>query len=140
MKVYNLSQESIIMCMKIIRFNSLEFIPASHENPKDPGALKKILIKRDDLPAGRIQMINWARIPKGKSFAPHYHESMIEVFIIISGKVKAKIDTDEKILEKGDCVVAFEKQVHSFENLSEEEVDYFAMGISTSEGGKSVNV
>lgn len=125
--------------MKIVRFKDLSFVPASHENPKDPGALKKVLLKRDTLPKGRIQMINWAKIPVGKIFKPHYHESMMEVFIIISGKVKAKIDSEEEILEKGDMVVAFEKQVHTFENISSEDVDYFAMGIVTAEGGKTVN-
>lgn len=126
--------------MKIVRFKDLEFIPASHEDPKDPGALKKILLQRKDLPPGRIQMINWARIPIGKTFKPHYHESMIEVFIIISGKVKAKIDNEEAILEKGDMVIAMEKQVHTFENISNEPVNYFAMGMVTEEGGKTINV
>lgn len=126
--------------MKKIKFKDLEFIPASHENPQNPGVLKKILLKRDDLPAGRVQMINWAKLPVGKSFAAHYHEAMIEVFIIINGKVKAKIDNEEEILEQGDCVVAYEKQVHTFENICSEDVNYFAMGIVTSEGGKSVNV
>ena len=126
--------------MKILRFKDLDFIPASHEDPKDPGALKKILLKRDDIPPGRIQMINWARIPKGKTFAPHFHESMIEVFIIMSGKVKAKIDSEEAILEKGDMVIAMEGQIHSFENISDEDIDYFALGIATGEGGKSINI
>lgn len=126
--------------MKIVRFNNLNFIPASHEDPKDPGALKKGLLKREDIPAGRIQMINWAKIPKGKSFAPHYHESMIEVFIIMSGKVQAKIDKQEAILEKGDMVIAMEGQTHTMTNLSDGEVDYIAMGIITSEGGKTVNI
>ena len=125
--------------MKNVRFADLSFIPASHEDPQDPGALKKILLKSTDLPEGRIQMVNWARIPKGKTFAAHFHESMIEVFIIISGKVKAKIAADEAVLEKGDMVVAMERQVHSFENIGDYDADYFAMGI-TSEGGKSVNV
>lgn len=126
--------------MKIVRFNDLNFIPASHENPKDPGAFKKVLLTRDDLPAGRIQMINWAKIPVGKSFAPHFHESMIEVFIIMSGKVKAKIDSDEAILDKGDMVIANAGQIHTMTNLSDKDVEYFAMGIVTSEGGKTVNI
>ena len=126
--------------MKIVRFNSLNFIPASHEDPKDPGALKKILLTRDYIPEGRIQMINWAKIPKGKTFEPHYHESMIEVFIIMSGKVKVKIDDDEASLKKGDMVIALEKQVHTMTNISNEDVDYIAMGITTAEGGKTVNV
>lgn len=126
--------------MKVIRFKDLKFIPASHENPKDPGALKKVLLKRDDIPSGRIQMINWAKIPVGKTFKPHYHERMIEVFIIMSGKVKAKIDKEEAILEKGDMVIAMEGQTHTMENLSDDDVEYFAMGIVTSEGGKTVIV
>lgn len=126
--------------MQIVRFNDLDFIPASHEDPKDPGALKKILLKRDDIPNGRIQMINWSKIPKGKTFAPHYHEKMIEVFIIMNGKVKAKIDKEEAILEKGDMVIVMEGQVHTFENISNEPVNYFAMGVVTSEGGKTVNI
>ncbi len=126
--------------MKIVRFNSLDFIPASHEDPNDPGCVKKVLLQRGDLPEGRVQMINWARVLKGKSFSPHYHEKMIEVFIILSGKVTAKIDKEEEVLEKGDSVVAFEGQIHTFENLSEEDVDYIALGIVTNEGGKTVNV
>ncbi len=123
-----------------MRFRDLKFIPASHEDPKDPGALKKILLKKDDIPKGRIQMINWAKIPIGKSFAPHYHEKMLEVFIIMNGKVKAKIDKEEAILEKGDMVIANAGQVHTMTNLSNEDVDYFAMGVVTGEGGKTVNV
>lgn len=126
--------------MKIVRFHDFEFIPASHEDPGNPSALKKVLLKRDDLPQGRIQMINWAKLLKGKAFEPHYHEGMIEVFIIMNGKVKAKINDEEKILEKGDCVIAMEKQIHTFTNIGDEDADYFAMGIVTSEGGKSVNV
>ena len=126
--------------MKIVRFDSLDFIPASHEDSKDPGALKKILLKRDDLPEGRIQMINWAKIPKGKSFKSHYHEKMIEVFIIINGKVKAEINKEEVILEKGDMVVAKEGQVHTFENISDEDVNYFAIGVITGSGGKTVTL
>lgn len=126
--------------MKIVRFNDLSFIPASHEDPKDPGALKKVLLKRDDLPVGRIQMINWSKIPTGKSFKPHYHESMMEVFIIISGKVKVKIDDEEEILEKGDMVIALEKQVHTMENIGDVDVDYFAMGVATDIAGKTITL
>lgn len=124
--------------MKIVRFSSLNFIPASHEDPKDPGAIKKILLTKTDLPEGRIQMINWAQIPKGRTFATHFHEKMIEVFIIISGRVKAKIAQEEEILEKGDIVIAMEGQTHSFENISDQDVDYVCFGIITSEGGKTI--
>ena len=126
--------------MKIIRFNDLDFIPASHEDPKDPGVLKKVLLTKDHLPPGTIQMINWSKLPKGKSFKPHYHEAMIEVFIVISGRIRAKVDGEEAILEKGDLVLVKEKQAHIFENISEEDVDYLCIGVVTSEGGRSINI
>jgi len=126
--------------MKIVRLQDLDFIPASHEDPKDPGALKKVLLKRGDLPEGRIQMINWSKIPVGKTFAPHYHQSMIEVFIIMSGKVKVKIDNEEAILEKGDMIIAMEKQVHTMTNIGDKDVDYFAMGVVIGKGGKTINL
>lgn len=115
--------------MKIVRFKDLDFIPASHEDPKDPGVLKKILLKVADLPEGRIQMINWARMPVGKTFKPHFHERMIEVFIFLNGRVKAKIEDEEEMLQKGDCVIAMENQIHSFKNISNVDVEYIAMGI-----------
>lgn len=33
-----------------------------------------------------------------------------------------------------------EGQIHTMENISEEDVDYIAMGVATSEGGKTVTV
>lgn len=125
--------------MKVVHFEDLKFIPASHEDTKNPGALKKVLFKREDLDTGTVQMINWAKIPAGKSFAPHYHEEMFEVFIIINGKVKVQINDEEAILEAGDAVLVPEKKIHKMTNLGSEDVDYIAMGIAKRPGGKTVN-
>lgn len=126
--------------MQIVRFADLNFILASHEDPKDPGALKKVLFKEADLDPGRIQMINWAKIPVGKTFAPHYHETMFEVFIIMRGRVKVTLGGEEAILEEGDTVVVAEKQVHQMTNLGQTEAEYIAMGITKEPEGKTVTV
>jgi hypothetical protein len=47
--------------MKIIRLRELKFVPAGHEDPKSPGVLIKILLKKGDLLAGQLQMVNWAK-------------------------------------------------------------------------------
>jgi len=44
--------------MKIIRLGELEFVPAGHEDPKSPGVWIKILLKKGDLLAGQLQMVN----------------------------------------------------------------------------------
>jgi mannose-6-phosphate isomerase-like protein (cupin superfamily) len=71
--------------MKIISSNNRTFIPAGHENPLAPGLLKKVLFQKDDLRPGRVQMVNWAKLLAGKSFAAHYHEDLQEIFIVIQG-------------------------------------------------------
>ncbi|MDP3998651.1 MAG: cupin domain-containing protein [bacterium] len=126
--------------MKIIRFDKLEFIPASHEDPKSPGVFKRVLLKKPDLLAGRIEMVNWAKLPAGKSFKPHYHEDMEEVFIILNGTAKIKIDSEEEILNEGDAVVIPMGKVHEMENISDEDVNYIALGVSLEKGGRTVNV
>jgi len=127
--------------MKIIRFDSLKFIPASHDDPLSPGALKKILLSRGDIPNGRVQMINWAKMGVGKSFQPHYHEDMAEVFIILTGKAQIQINKEIEDLYKGDVVIIPEKQTHLMKNIAETELEYIALGITTGDGtGKTVNV
>jgi mannose-6-phosphate isomerase-like protein (cupin superfamily) len=126
--------------MKIVRAKNLPFVPASHENPQNPGVLKKILLKKEDLVKGKIQMVNWARIPTGKTFQPHYHQSMEEIFIIVSGKAKIFVGEEEAVLRKGDAVIIPVGQVHKMTNISQKDVDYLVIGIVTGESGKTVVV
>lgn len=126
--------------MKIIRFDDLQFVPASHEDPQNPGVLKKVLLKKEDLLAGRIEMVNWAKLPVGRSFKPHYHEDMEEVFIILNGQAKIKIGNEEEILNEGDAVIIPMGKIHGMENISQEDVDYIALGVSLEKGGRTINV
>ena len=48
--------------MKIIKNALIPFIPASHEDPVDPGVFKKVLFKAEDFAKGHIQIINWAKL------------------------------------------------------------------------------
>ena len=126
--------------MKIIRLNKLNYEPSSHEDPKSPGALKKVMLAKDDLVPGRVQMINWAKIPARKSFAGHYHEDMEEIFIILSGKVKITVGKEKEVVERGDLVVVPASMVHIMENLTDDDVEYLAIGVSGQKGGKTVIV
>lgn len=126
--------------MKIIKSKDLEFIPASHENLSDPGVWKKILFKKDDLADGRIQMINWAKLPAGHSFQAHYHEDMDEIFIIIQGQAEIKAGKEEAGLEKGDAVLIPMKEIHKMTNTGRGDVFYLVVGISRGQGGKTIAV
>ena len=126
--------------MKIIRLQELEFIPAGHEDPKSPGVLIKVILKKHDLLAGHLQMINWARMAEGNSFRPHYHEDMEEIFIILKGKARIQIREEEAILAKEEVVVVPMGEVHEMKNIGDEEAEYIVIGISQGKGGKTVVV
>jgi quercetin dioxygenase-like cupin family protein len=126
--------------MKVIKGNALELVPASHEDPKDPGVLKKVLFRKDDFDKGQVVVVNWSILPIGKSFALHYHESLQEVFIIFKGKVKAIVNGEEMILESGDGLIADVNEEHTMENISDDDVIFLMFGVSDNPSGKTIIV
>lgn len=126
--------------MRIVRFDDRRYVPASHEKPDAPGVWKKVLLGRDDLIEGRMQMINWARLPAGASFQPHYHEDMEEVFIILNGNVRIVVDGETASLGPGDTVVIPVRSTHVMANTCGEDVCYIALGITREGRGRTVVV
>lgn len=124
--------------MKIVRLKDLEAVPASHESLDTPGVFKKIILHMDDLIDGRIQMINWALLPVGKSFSAHYHEDMQEVFILIKGKALMTIEQEQVEVQEGDTVVVPIGSVHTMENVGEKDVEYVVVGVSKGTRGRTV--
>ena len=118
----------------------LPVVPASHEDPKNPGVLKKILIGRGVLPIGEIPMVNIAFLGIGKSFALHYHEDMDEVFIVLTGKAIMKVGGREFMMGEHDAVVVPAGSTHEMHNKTDQSVTYLVFGISQGKGGKTVCV
>jgi mannose-6-phosphate isomerase-like protein (cupin superfamily) len=126
--------------MKVIRCSDKSYIPASHENPLSPGVWKKVLFARDELQPGTVQMINWARLPVGSSFAAHYHEDMQEIFIILSGEAEMVVAEQKVVLGRGDKIGIEPNEVHTMKNRGGEDVEYVVVGIAGNRGGKTVVV
>ncbi len=126
--------------MKVIPASSLEFVPSSHDDPRDPGALKKMLFSCADLPKGRVQMVNYAQLPKGKAFRNHYHEKMSEVFVISTGAIAFMVEGERVELATGDALLVDAGERHWAENIGYDDVYYFCFGIVSAEGGKTVVV
>lgn len=116
--------------MKVIRFEEITQIPASHENPKDPGVMKKVLLRRGDLFEGGIQMINWATLLPGKTFAGHFHEDMQEIFIMLADGAIGAVDGKEVILSRGDALVVDPHETHEMKNPTHENIEYIVVGIA----------
>lgn len=126
--------------MHIIRGSDIEFVPASHERPDEPGVLKRVLVQAGDVIEGRMQMVNWAMLPAGNSFQAHYHEDMQEIFILVQGSTKISIGDEEAELDTGDAVFIPETAVHTMHNPHAEDAAYIAIGITRGRGGKTVVV
>lgn len=124
--------------MKLIHSSSLKYLPASHENPQDPGVLKKVLFTNADILAGQIQMVNWAQLLPQKSFQAHYHQDMEEVFILLSGEVAVQVGTETEIMKKGDAVLVPATQMHTMKNLLSTPAEFIVFGVSQSNSGKTV--
>ncbi|MFK7735549.1 MAG: cupin domain-containing protein [Pirellulaceae bacterium] len=130
--------------MKIVRGSTLAYEAASHEDPKNPGVLKKVLATQGELESGRVPMLNWSLLRVGKAFQRHYHENMQEVFVIIAGQVEVCVENGEKgieeILTAGDAIIIDPGEIHSMRNSGTEDVTYLVFGIAGSEAGKTVVV
>ncbi len=131
--------------MKVIRGSELKFEASSHENPNKPGVLKpgvlkRVLATKGDFFPGQTQMVNWAKLPARSSFQPHYHEDMLEVFIMLGGPVEITVQQQSVQLQRGDAVLVEARETHSMTNLTDDDVEFVVFGISTGEGGKTVTV
>jgi mannose-6-phosphate isomerase-like protein (cupin superfamily) len=124
--------------MKIFRLHDLEWIPASHESPQSPSVWKKVLLQKADLLEGRVQMVNWCRMEPGKSFRAHYHEDMEEIFIILKGQAKIRVNGEEAEMGEREAVVILPREVHEMKNPRGEDLEYLAVGISQGKGGKTI--
>lgn len=124
--------------MKIVRSTDIEIIPASHEKLDSPGVLKKVILQMADFIDGRIQMINWAFLPTGKSFRSHYHEDMQEIFILIKGEARILVDNEQAELCEGDTVVVPVGSVHSMENVGKNDVEYIVIGVAKGTRGRTI--
>ena len=126
--------------MKVVMANELDWVPASHEDPNSPGVYRKTLFSRESLPEGRVQMYNIARLPVGASFKPHYHTGMAEVFTVTVGQVVMVVDEAHVQLEEGDAILVEPGEVHSMQNICQEDVRYVVYGIICKEGGTTVTL
>jgi mannose-6-phosphate isomerase-like protein (cupin superfamily) len=126
--------------MQVVRGSEIEFVPASHEDPKNPGVLKRVLATKAHLSEGRVQMLNWSRLPQGSSFQAHYHEDMQEVFVILNGTVEMVVAEETVELTGGDAILIEMREVHQMHNRCDDDVDYLVFGIATGQNGKTVVV
>ena len=126
--------------MKWIAATESGLIPASHEDPRAPGVLKRVIATREAFQAGHVQMLNWAVLPANSSFQRHFHQDMQEVFVILSGEVEMHVAGECRVMQAGDTVIVDPGELHQMRNLRAEEARYIVFGISSGQGGRTIVV
>ncbi len=126
--------------MRIVRGEEIPFVAASHEDARRPGVLKRVLATHNELNSGQVMMVNWARLPRGSGFQPHYHEDMQETFVLLDGPVDMTVDGETHELRCGDAIIIEPREVHVMRNTADHDVDYLVFGISSGDGGRTVVV
>ncbi len=126
--------------MKYIAADACPEVPASHEDPARPGVWKRVLATADDICSGQVMMVNRARLPIGASFRPHYHEDMQEIFVMIGGTARMRINESVVDLTAGDTVIVDALEVHDMQNTGTADVDYLVVGVSRQQGGRTIVV
>ncbi len=126
--------------MKIARFDDADYVAASHEDTNKPGVLKKVLFAQADLFPGQVQMVNWSLLPDGESFRPHFHEDMLEVFLLLNGEVEMVVDGSRFAIRRGDAILIEPREIHQMFNRCGQDVEYVVFGVSQETGGKTVVV
>jgi len=124
--------------MKIIRARDIAAQPASHEDPEAPAVLKRVMLQREDLQEGRLQMINWSTLLPGKTFRDHYHDNMEEVFIVVAGRAKIMVDDEAAEISEGDVVVIPKGGVHRMKNSGQKNVEFISLGIAPGARGRTI--
>lgn len=125
--------------MIIRKLSKIKELPASHEDQKNPGSFKKVIFQKQDFSEKLFpQMVNWARLPVAKSFRQHLHQDMIEIFIVNKGKCLMQIEREKKILTAGDSVLVPSGKVHKMTNVGKNDLEYFVLGLSKGENGKTI--
>ena len=67
------------------------------------------------------------RLPVGASIGLHTHETSSEIIFILSGTGKQIIDGEEEILKAGDCHYCKKGQSHTFINIGNDDLVFYAV-------------
>ncbi|MBU1202690.1 cupin domain-containing protein [Patescibacteria group bacterium] len=111
--------------MKIVSIKNIPGDSVSH----NPEIKKKILIAKGEIP--QLMTFSKAILKPGQSSQSHAHDTMYEVFFIISGKAIFNINNNETEVSEGDCITIEPNEKHFQTNPFDLDVKFLYFGIAT---------
>lgn len=112
----------------IVRSNEYQDDVKSQLRGGNGDSLFKIIHPSNDYK--NVKQMSSITLKTGCSIGFHEHRNETEYYYILEGKGVVKEEDGEKIVEKGDTVITSDKQSHSIENTSEEDLVFLAIIIT----------
>jgi mannose-6-phosphate isomerase-like protein (cupin superfamily) len=75
-----------------------------------------------------ITYVSLAKLQPGLSYEPHEHQDHEEIYYIINGSGRIKIEDEIAEFKDGDIIYIPEKAMHSITNTGETMVEFLAFG------------
>jgi len=110
--------------MKLVNIDSLAEIGVSH----NPDIKKKVFINNGDV--ANLTTFATATFKPGQSVELHKHETMYEIFFILSGKVDFTVNGEKLTLGSGDCLTIEPNEIHNQNNPYDKEVTWIYFGLA----------
>lgn len=85
---------------------------------KDGSEIRELLAHRNS--CIRNQSLAEARVAVGGATAPHYHPRAEEIYYILQGRGRMRIDQDERAVEVGDAIAIPPGAMHTIRNTGDE--------------------
>ncbi len=111
--------------MRYIKLEDIIETDVSH----DPSIKKKIILEKNTVP--KLMNLGKATLKPGQCTTKHKHNTMYEIFYVLSGKAKFNIEGKSFEIEKEQCILIEPRETHSQSNPYKKNVDLLYFGIST---------
>ena len=105
--------------VKFIRNKEILKEKVNHKN----NVVKEVILKNGELP--NLLQLARAKLLCGDKIEKHSHESMNEIFYVLSGELFVIENNITTKVSSGDTFVVYAKQYHSIEAIKDTELIYF---------------
>lgn len=117
--------------MKKINENDLDWEIPAHEDPENPGTLKRVIVRHVEVdPQSKLMMINIAKVKPGRVHPAHSHQTMEEIFLFQEGRGEIKVNNEITKVGPGDRIIVPAKSEHEIRNIGKNELKFIGIGIA----------
>lgn len=111
--------------MKLTKTFEIPFVGVSHNED----IKKQVIIDKGAIP--QLMTYGKANFKPGQEVETHQHDTMYEVFYVLSGKALFIVNNEEIELSKDVCLIIEPGEPHSQKNPFTEDVTWLYFGIAT---------